>query len=224
MPKESSRRAAGRWLPPMPLQPAAVQRLRAKQLKLLCTPTSHPPGLYYPQGSLKARLCVAGRQQLYAFCAAHGVPHRRLGKLLVASSPAQLDALSALAARAAANGVHDLRPLGKAEVGRLEPAVRCEAALLSPSTGIVDSHRCGQPAARGLHVARLVREALCACCSCIATGAARHVAAALWGCVHKHAPLAQRLLCSTSCHGCGAPLASASVNGLPAPYWLQPHG
>ncbi len=86
---------------------------------------------------------MAGKQQLYAFCQEYGVPHRRLGKLLVASSPAQLDALSALAARAAANGVSDLRPLSKAEVGQLEPAVRCEAALLSPSTGIVDSHRCG---------------------------------------------------------------------------------
>ncbi|PRW58233.1 FAD-dependent oxidoreductase [Chlorella sorokiniana] len=97
-------------------------------------------GLYYPAGSLKARLCVAGKQQLYAFCKQYGVPHRRLGKLLVASSPAQLDALSALAARAAANGVSDLRPLSKSEVGQLEPAVRCEAALLSPSTGIIDSH------------------------------------------------------------------------------------
>ena len=108
-------------------------------------PPTHPPstGLYYPAGSLKAHLCVAGKHQLYAFCEQYGVPHRRLGKLLVASSPAQMDALSALAARAAANGVNDLRPLSKAEVAQLEPAVRCEAALLSPSTGIIDSHRCG---------------------------------------------------------------------------------
>lgn len=98
-------------------------------------------GLYYPVGSLKARLCVAGRRQLYAFCEAHDVPHRRLGKLLVATSPAQLQGLAALQARAAANGVADLRPLSAGEVAALEPAVRCQAALLSPSTGILDSHR-----------------------------------------------------------------------------------
>ena len=125
-------------------------------------PPTHPPsiGLYYPAGSLKARLCVAGKQQLSAFCEQYGVPHCRLGKLLVASSPAQMDALSALAARAAANGVNDLRPLSKAEVAQLEPAVRCEAALLSPSTGIIDSHGCGL-AWCGCGVGRMWLQVLC---------------------------------------------------------------
>ncbi|KAL4431018.1 hypothetical protein ABPG75_006274 [Micractinium tetrahymenae] len=96
-------------------------------------------GLYYPQGSLKARLCVAGKQALYAFGEAHDVPHRRLGKLLVATSEAQLPALDRLRAAAAANGVQ-LQPLSGAQVAELEPAVRCVAALLSPTTGILDSH------------------------------------------------------------------------------------
>ncbi|MDN3920253.1 NAD(P)/FAD-dependent oxidoreductase [Roseateles violae] len=97
-------------------------------------------GLYYPQGSLKARLCVRGRAALYAHCESHGVAHRRCGKLVVATDAAQLEGLRRLAERAAANGVDDLRWLERAEAQALEPALRCEAALLSPSTGIVDSH------------------------------------------------------------------------------------
>jgi L-2-hydroxyglutarate oxidase LhgO len=96
-------------------------------------------GLYYPAGSLKARLCVQGRAQLYEFCASHGVAHRRCGKLVVATSPEQHVALQATRAKAAANGVA-LQWLEPAEVGALEPALRCTAALLSPETGIVDSH------------------------------------------------------------------------------------
>jgi L-2-hydroxyglutarate oxidase LhgO len=97
-------------------------------------------GIYYPQGSAKARLCVRGRELLYAWCEARGVPHRRIGKIIVATEPGQEGQLAAIAAAAAANGVDDLRPLGAAELGRLEPALRGVAGLLSPSTGIVDSH------------------------------------------------------------------------------------
>jgi hypothetical protein len=100
-------------------------------------------GLYYREGSLKARLCVEGRRLLYAFCERHSVPHARLGKLVVAAGEAQLGALRALAARGAANGVPDLRLLSAGEVAALEPGVRCAAGLLSPSTGILDSHRWG---------------------------------------------------------------------------------
>ncbi|MDR0478512.1 MAG: NAD(P)/FAD-dependent oxidoreductase [Burkholderiaceae bacterium] len=96
-------------------------------------------GIYYPAGSLKARLCVRGRLLLYAYCAARGVPHRRLGKLLVATSQAEAGLLDGIAARARANGVDDLRPMTAADAAELEPALRCAAALLSPSTGIVDS-------------------------------------------------------------------------------------
>jgi L-2-hydroxyglutarate oxidase LhgO len=97
-------------------------------------------GLYYPPGSLKARLCLRGRALLYDFCARHGVPHRRVGKLLVATEPAQLGALAALQARAETNGVADLVRLGAAQAQALEPALRCVAALHSPSTGLIDSH------------------------------------------------------------------------------------
>ncbi len=97
-------------------------------------------GLYYPPGSLKARLCVQGRELLYAYCAAHGVEHRRCGKLIVATDAAQLAGLEAIRQRAQACGVHDLQWLNAAQAQALEPALRCSAALLSPRTGIVDSH------------------------------------------------------------------------------------
>ncbi len=97
-------------------------------------------GLYYPEGSLKARLCVRGKQLLYDFADSHGVAHSRCGKLVVATEPEQLAGLEQLAAKAARNGVDDLRWLSQREAQALEPALRCEAALLSPSTGIVDSH------------------------------------------------------------------------------------
>jgi L-2-hydroxyglutarate oxidase LhgO len=97
-------------------------------------------GIYYPAGSLKARLCVQGKQLLYAYCAERGVAHRQLGKLIVATSPEQVQALEGILSKAAANGVHDLQKLSAAEAIALEPALACEAALLSPSSGIVDSH------------------------------------------------------------------------------------
>ncbi|MBP4047452.1 NAD(P)/FAD-dependent oxidoreductase [Chromobacterium violaceum] len=97
-------------------------------------------GLYYPAGSLKARLCVAGRDALYRYCAERAIPHRRLGKLIVASRESQLARLDALEAQARANGVADIRRLTASEARALEPALDCAAALLSPSTGIVDSH------------------------------------------------------------------------------------
>ena len=96
-------------------------------------------GIYYPAGSLKARLCVAGRQALYDYCASHGVPFAKLGKLIVASDPADAVALEAIAAQAAANGVA-LTLLTGAQAGAMEPALCAVAALHSPETGIVDSH------------------------------------------------------------------------------------
>jgi L-2-hydroxyglutarate oxidase LhgO len=97
-------------------------------------------GIYYPTGSLKAHTCVAGKRRLYAYCAERGVPHRRCGKLIVATSEAQKTTLEAIRAKAAANGVDDLEWLEPDAVAALEPEVFCTAALLSPSTGIVDSH------------------------------------------------------------------------------------
>ena len=97
-------------------------------------------GIYYPQGSLKARLCVLGRQLLYAYCAERGISHSRCGKLIVATSDTQAGQLRAILAKAAANGVTDLVLLTREEAQRMEPRLECVAALHSPSTGIVDSH------------------------------------------------------------------------------------
>lgn len=97
-------------------------------------------GIYYPPGSRRARQCVAGKEMLYRFCAENGVAHRRCEKLLVATEESQRGKLAAIRETAAANGVADLVPLTAEEARRLEPEVRCVAALLSPSTGIVDSH------------------------------------------------------------------------------------
>ncbi|PZP45481.1 MAG: FAD-dependent oxidoreductase [Azospirillum brasilense] len=97
-------------------------------------------GIYYPAGSLMARHCVAGRRLLYAFCAERGVPHARCGKLIVATSEEEATRLDGIRARAAANGVENMRVLSRDEALALEPALSCHGALLSPSTGIIDSH------------------------------------------------------------------------------------
>lgn len=97
-------------------------------------------GIYYPTGSLKARLCVQGRGMLYDYCARRGVPHRRCGKLIVATGEAQTQTLRAVAAHAQGNGVHELQWLDAAAARQLEPALSCHAALFSPDTGIIDSH------------------------------------------------------------------------------------
>ncbi len=97
-------------------------------------------GIYYPKGSLKAQACVAGRELLYEYCVAHGVPHRRSGKLIVATDERQLAELEAIQAKAHANGVTDVVWMTRAQATALEPAVSCVAALYSPSTGIIDSH------------------------------------------------------------------------------------
>jgi L-2-hydroxyglutarate oxidase LhgO len=97
-------------------------------------------GVYYPPGSLKARLCVRGKELLYAYCAARAVPHKRLGKLIVATQASEEDILNSYVAKAKANGVDDLHPVSRDELARLEPEVHGTAAIFSPSTGIVDSH------------------------------------------------------------------------------------
>ncbi|MBN9486071.1 MAG: NAD(P)/FAD-dependent oxidoreductase [Alphaproteobacteria bacterium] len=97
-------------------------------------------GIYYPKGSLMARTCVAGRRQLYTYCAEHGVPHRNCGKLIVATNEAESEKLAEIKGRAEANGVEGMRLLSAAEATTLEPNLKCTAALISPATGIVDSH------------------------------------------------------------------------------------
>jgi L-2-hydroxyglutarate oxidase LhgO len=97
-------------------------------------------GIHYQPHSLKARLCVAGRDLLYRYCAERGIPHRRCGKFTVATTDAQLAALNHIEANARASGVFDLAWLEGSEARRAEPALQCIRALSSPSTGIIDSH------------------------------------------------------------------------------------
>jgi L-2-hydroxyglutarate oxidase LhgO len=98
-------------------------------------------GLYYPSDWLKTRTCVEGREQLYAYCEAHGVEHRRIGKLIVATAENELGALERIQSQARANGVHSIRSVDAAEIAELEPEVRAVAGLMSPDTGIIDSHQ-----------------------------------------------------------------------------------
>ncbi len=97
-------------------------------------------GIYYPAGSRKARHCVAGRDKLYAYLRERGLPYQQCGKIIVATNEAQLSKLEEIRAKAAANGVHDLKLLSGAEAKALEPAVSSVGGLFSPSTGIVDVH------------------------------------------------------------------------------------
>lgn len=97
-------------------------------------------GFYYPADSLKARLCVRGNRMLYDLCAAHGIPHRRVGKIVIASSEEEIRKLHALLDQGKKNGVPGLDLLSQEQVARMEPAVRARLGLYSPSTGIVDTH------------------------------------------------------------------------------------
>jgi len=97
-------------------------------------------GIYYPSGSLMARMCVSGKGALYEYCRDHDIPHRNCGKLIVATTAKETEELHSIKAHAEANGVLDLKTLSGVDARALEPALNCDAALLSPSTGIIDSH------------------------------------------------------------------------------------
>lgn len=97
-------------------------------------------GIYYSPGSLKAKLCVRGKELLYNYCGERGIGHNRIGKLIAASDESELPELKRLMAQARENGVHDLVWMNRNDVREVEPELNCLAALLSPSTGIMDSH------------------------------------------------------------------------------------
>lgn len=97
-------------------------------------------GLYYPTGSLKARLCVRGRDALYTYCESRAIPYRRCGKLVVATSESNLQKLAGIHAQAHANGCTEISWLDRDAARSVEPALSCIAALSSPNTGIIDSH------------------------------------------------------------------------------------
>lgn len=167
-------------------------------------------GIYYASGSLKARLCVAGRDMLYRYCDEHGVAQRRCGKLIVAAAEAEEAELARIATAAQGNGVGDLRRLGAADLHAIEPDLRGTAALLSPSTGIIDSH--------GLMLAYQGdaedRGAMVAFNTPVEGGRIREDGIELV--VGGAAPM--RLLCRlvVNAAGLGAPALAASIRGLPA--------
>lgn len=167
-------------------------------------------GLYYPPGSLRARLCVRGRELLYDFCASHQVAHRRCGKLIVATAADEVAGLQRLQANAAACGVHGLQWLDGAAARALEPALRCEAALLSPATGIIDSH--------GLMLALLgeaeAHGAMLALCSPVAGG--RVVDGGIELEVGGEAPSRLRARSVVNSAGLGAPALARALAGVPA--------
>jgi L-2-hydroxyglutarate oxidase LhgO len=165
-------------------------------------------GIYYAFGSLKARLCVAGRERLYDFCRERGIAHRRCGKLIVATNDAQLATLTRLATTAHANGV-ELTRLSRAQALALEPALACSAALHSPLTGIVDSHAymlalLGEAENRG---ATLV-------CNSTVTRLASAGESVLVG-VNGGEPTL-RALALVNCAGVQAPAVARLIEGLPA--------
>jgi L-2-hydroxyglutarate oxidase LhgO len=162
-------------------------------------------GIYYPRGSLKARLCVAGREQLYRYCEHHGVPHRRCGKLIVATSETQLPQLEAIRQAAMANGVQ-LEKLSATQAREMEPQLRCVGALHSPLTGIVDSHA---------YMVALLGEAEAAgatlVCGSRVTGGRLESAAVI---VESSEVIRTELLVNAA--GLGAPALAAGISGLPA--------
>jgi L-2-hydroxyglutarate oxidase LhgO len=97
-------------------------------------------GMYYPTGSLRGRHCVQGRRMLYGYCASHGVPHRKCGKLIVATDAAEQVKVESIHAQGLRNGVEGLRLIDATEARGLESALSCIGALLSPETGIIDAH------------------------------------------------------------------------------------
>ncbi len=150
--------AVARQLAGAGLKPLLIERHRAIGMETSSRNSEviHA-GLYYPTGSLKARLCLRGRELLYDFCAAHGIAHRRCGKLVVAGS-GQETALLALLKQAHDNGAMEVRALDASAARALEPHLRCAAVLHSPATGILDSHACllallGEAEARGATLA-----------------------------------------------------------------------
>ena len=167
-------------------------------------------GLYYPSGSLKALLCVQGRERLYAYCAERGIGHRRCGKLIAATDESQLPALRALQAQALANGVDDVQWLTGDQARALEPQLHAVAGLLSPSTGIVDSHALmlsllGDAEAAG---------ALLALASPVLSARVGSEGIALQ--VGGEQPMALLARCVVNAAGHGAPALAARIEGLAA--------
>jgi L-2-hydroxyglutarate oxidase LhgO len=166
-------------------------------------------GIYYPAGSLMARMCVAGKRALYDYCRDHAIPHRNCGKLIVATTPSETEKLQSIKAHAEANGVLDMEVLSGEFARAVEPALNCDAALLSPSTGIIDSH------AFMLALRGDAEAAGAACAFHAPLLRARAVAGGIEVDVGGDAPmtLACRLLINSA--GLSAPAVARSIDGMP---------
>ncbi len=166
-------------------------------------------GIYYPEGSLKARLCRAGRDMLYRYLSEHGIDHNRCGKLVVATTEAELEQLRTVERKALANGVEDIRWIGARDAMNLEPQLECVGALISPSTGILDSHAFmlslqGEAEDHGAAVALL---------SPVTGG--RAAAGSITLEVGGEQPMALACRAVINCAGLGAQAVARSIQGVP---------
>ena len=166
-------------------------------------------GIYYKAGSLMARMCVSGKQALYAYCRDHGIPHRNCGKLIVATTPKETEKLQSIRAHAEANGVLDMQALSGDAARALEPALNCDAALLSPSTGIIDSH------AYMLALRGDAEEAGAACAFYTPLIRAKAAAGRIEVDAGGDAPMTIECDLFVNAAGLGAPAVARSIEGMP---------
>src|SRR5436309_13436272 len=166
-------------------------------------------GIYYRAGSLMAQMCVSGKRALYQYCREHGIPHRNCGKLIVATTPSETEKLQSIRTHAEANGVDDLQLLEGEAARALEPALNCDAALLSPSTGIIDSH------AYMLALRGDAEEAGAACAFHTPLLHARAGAGGIEIETGGDAPMTLACSLLVNAAGLGAPAMARSIEGMP---------
>src|ERR1700733_4060370 len=166
-------------------------------------------GIYYKADSLMARMCVSGKHALYRYCRDHGIPHRNCGKLIVATTPKETEKLQSIRAHAEANGVLDMQTLSGEAACVLEPALNCDAALLSPSTGIIDSH------AYMLALRGDAEEAGAACAFYTPLVRARAAAGKIEVDAGGDAPMTIECDLLVNAAGLGAPAVARSIEGMP---------
>ncbi len=167
-------------------------------------------GIYYPQGSLKARLCTEGRPRLYRYCSDRGIAHRAIGKLIVATNEGEAAILSGIRQAAIANGVTDLEIINKQRIETLEPAVRAIAGLYSPSTGIIDSHALMQAYQADAEAAGAT-----VVCRTPVIGGALDGKGLVLG-TGGNTPMALRCRMLINAAGLGAPALAGSIAGFPS--------
>src|SRR3954464_5887591 len=166
-------------------------------------------GIYYRAGSWMARMCVDGKHALYRYCNEHGIPHKNCGKLIVAANPKETEKLQSIKAHAEANGVLDMQLLSGEAARALEPALHCDAALLSPSTGIIDSH------AYMLALRGDAEAAGAACAFHTPLARARAAAGSIEIEAGGDSPMTLKCDLLVNAAGLGAPAVARSIEGMP---------